>query len=111
MNTRCSLAVATLVGLTTLYILPAQSPAAAGNSQSRYSIITEDDVPGEVVQPPRKKLKKKTAPEAPEAQKRQPSGTEVVIIELSAAGATRLASTAGATGAVWAGRAGAAAVG
>jgi len=69
------LAVATLVALATFYILPVQTPAVAGNSQSRYSIITEDDVPGEVVQPPRKKLKKKTAPETPEAQKKQLSGS------------------------------------
>jgi hypothetical protein len=74
MNTRCGLAVATLVGLATLYVVPVQS-AGAGNSQPRYSIITEDGVPGEVVQPPRKKLKKKTAPGAPETQKKQPSGS------------------------------------
>src|SRR5215211_5958283 len=76
MKTPYSLAVATLIGLAMLYMMPVQSPAAAGNSQSLYSIITEDEVPGKVVQPPRKKLKKKNAPEAPEAtpKEKQPSG-------------------------------------
>src|SRR5215207_5403663 len=71
MNTRFGLVLAALVGLT-LSMASVQPPAAA---QSRYSIITEDGVPGELVQPPRKKLKKKTVPEAPEAQKKQPSNS------------------------------------
>ena len=71
MNTRFGLVLAALVGLT-LSMTSVQPPAAA---QSRYSIITEDGVPGELVQPPRKKLKTKTAPEAPEAEKEQPSNS------------------------------------
>src|SRR5215208_6975427 len=71
MNTRFRLVLAALVGLT-FFGMPVLGETAS-NAQSRYSIITEDDVPGEVVQLPRKK--KKTAPEAPEAQKKQPSGS------------------------------------
>src|SRR5215208_297381 len=71
MNTRFRLVLAALVGLT-FFGMPVLGETAS-NAQSRYSIITEDDVPGEVVQLPRKK--KKTAPGAPEAQKKQPSGS------------------------------------
>ena len=68
MNTRFGLVLAALVGLT-LSMTPVQPPATA---QSRYSIITEDGVPGRVGSAAAEEAEEKTAPEAPEAQQSSP---------------------------------------